>query len=180
MTAMNFSYDRYYPGIRAPWKDNGGAVYDFGLHFFDQALKLFGRPAKITAFVQNMRGVNKPEVGDIVRTISVLAPENVSEVGMQPQFAIYQPRKSLLQPVHRVPSLPHPIREGTAATLYGSWYQRIASLDTQLEEEPMPIVSGIFAPRYGQESQEIYGTVKNIAANNTAITTKSNLLTTVY
>lgn len=75
---MNFSYDRYRLGTRASWKDNAGAVYDLGSHLLDQALKLFGRPAKITAFIQNVRGVTKPEVDDIVRIISVLFPGSAS------------------------------------------------------------------------------------------------------
>jgi hypothetical protein len=63
------SYDRYRPGIRASWKDGASSVYDLGSHLLDQALKLFGRPARITAFIQNIRGVTKPEVDDIVSHI---------------------------------------------------------------------------------------------------------------
>ena len=69
---MNLSFDRYRTGIRASWKVGASAVYDLGSHLLDEALKLFGRPAKITAFVQNIRGVTKPEVDDIVRHLSVL------------------------------------------------------------------------------------------------------------
>jgi hypothetical protein len=32
----------------------------------DQILNLFGRPEKITAFIQNSRGVGNPEVDDSV------------------------------------------------------------------------------------------------------------------
>lgn len=66
------SYDRYRTGIRASWKDSAGSVYDLGSHILDQALKLFGRPARITAFIQNIRGVTKPEVDDIVSQIPVI------------------------------------------------------------------------------------------------------------
>lgn len=75
---MNSSYDRYRPGIRSSWKDSAGAVYDLGSHLLDQALKLFDRPAKITAFIQNIRGVTKPEVDDIVRKFLVFFPESIS------------------------------------------------------------------------------------------------------
>lgn len=63
------SYDRYRLGIRASWKDGASSVYDLGSHLLDQALKLFGRPARITAFIQNIRGVTKPEVDDIVSQV---------------------------------------------------------------------------------------------------------------
>lgn len=44
-------------------------------------------------------------------------------------------------------------------------------LDTQEEQlKAMPTVSSIFAPGYGQEPLEIYGTVENIAPDNTTIT----------
>ena len=75
---MNSSYDRYRPGIRSSWKDSAGAVYDLGSHLLDQALKLFDRPAKITAFIQNIRGVTKPEVDDIVRKFLVFFSESIS------------------------------------------------------------------------------------------------------
>lgn len=44
-------------------------------------------------------------------------------------------------------------------------------LDTQEPQlKAMPTVRGIFEPEYGREPQEIYGTVENIAPDNTTIT----------
>lgn len=55
------SYDRYSPSLKGSWKDNplpgNGLVYDLGAHLIDQALQLFGRPSKITSFVNHIRGL---------------------------------------------------------------------------------------------------------------------------
>jgi hypothetical protein len=43
-------------------------------------------------------------------------------------------------------------------------------LDTQEEQlKVMPFVSGIFEPGYGQEPQEIYGTVENLGEDGVSI-----------
>jgi hypothetical protein len=39
----------------------------------DQALTLFGRPEKLTAFIQNVRGVGNPEVDDCVSRILLIS-----------------------------------------------------------------------------------------------------------
>ncbi|KAG8218796.1 hypothetical protein J3R82DRAFT_4471 [Butyriboletus roseoflavus] len=153
-------YDRYRPGIRASWKDNAGAVYDLGAHLLDQALELFGRPAKITAFIQNIRGVTKPEVDDI---FTIYLHYNVGNPFPNPFTVLL--RSHILSA--KALQLRYVVR-GTKGvfTKYG--------LDTQEEQlKAMPTVSSIFAPGYGQEPQEIYGTVENIAPDNTSITKSS-------
>lgn len=98
-------------------------------------------------------------------------------MGMQPQFTIYlhynagfpfpNPFTVLLRShilSAKAPQLRYLVR-GTKGvfTKYGS--------DTQEEQlKAMPSVSGIFEPGYGREPQEIYGTVENIAPDNTTIT----------
>lgn len=56
--------------MKGTWKDEplpaAGQTYDLGAHLIDQALTLFGRPEKLTAFIQNTRGVGSPEVDDSV------------------------------------------------------------------------------------------------------------------
>lgn len=39
-------------------------VYDLGTHLIDQALHSFGRPSKLTAFMQNLRGIGDDSVDD--------------------------------------------------------------------------------------------------------------------
>jgi len=64
------SFDRYRTALKGTWKDKAlpgaGQTYDLGSHLIDQALTLFGRPEKLTAFIQNVRGVGSPEVDDTV------------------------------------------------------------------------------------------------------------------
>ncbi|KAG6832940.1 hypothetical protein H0H92_004824 [Tricholoma furcatifolium] len=61
-------YDRYRNTLKGTWKDEAlpanGQTYDLGSHIIDQALVLFGRPEKLTAFVRNARAIGSPEVDD--------------------------------------------------------------------------------------------------------------------
>ena len=43
-----------------------GLIFDLGPHLIDQALDLFGVPQKITAFLQNIRGIGDAAVDDTV------------------------------------------------------------------------------------------------------------------
>lgn len=56
--------------MKGTWKDEplpaAGQAYDLGAHLIDQTLQLFGRPEKITAFLQNVRGIGHAEVDDTV------------------------------------------------------------------------------------------------------------------
>lgn len=65
------SFDRYRTVLKNTWKDlpipANGLTYDLGAHLIDQALVLFGRPQKITAFVENVRGIGHKDVDDAVR-----------------------------------------------------------------------------------------------------------------
>lgn len=62
--------DRYRNFLKGSWKETvaagSGLVYDLGPHLIDQALHLFGRPARVTAFLQNLRGIGNEEVEDNV------------------------------------------------------------------------------------------------------------------
>jgi predicted dehydrogenase len=64
------SFDRYNAGLKGNWKDEklpaAGQTYDLGSHLIDQTLNLFGRPERITAFLQNVRAIRDPEVDDTV------------------------------------------------------------------------------------------------------------------
>ena len=64
------SIDRYRVDLKGSWKDKvrpaAGLTYDIGAHLIDQSLALFGRPDKITAFIENIRGLGNPEVDDWV------------------------------------------------------------------------------------------------------------------
>lgn len=70
------SFDRYRKALKGTWKDQSlpaaGATYDLGSHLIDQTLVLFGRPSRITAFIQNSRGVGDPNVDDSVCALFLL------------------------------------------------------------------------------------------------------------
>ena len=71
---MHPSFDRYRADLKGSWKDlpleGNGFTYDLGAHIIDQVLVLFGRPAKITAVIENLRGVGSKEVDDCVSIAS--------------------------------------------------------------------------------------------------------------
>lgn len=77
------SFDRYRPGLKGTWKDQplpgAGMTYDLGAHLIDQTLQLFGRPEKLTAFLQNVRGIGHPEVDDTVRLICLYLRRSIHD-----------------------------------------------------------------------------------------------------
>ena len=58
-------FDRFRLDLKGTWKDlpleGNGLVYDLAAHTLDQALILFGRPTKLTAFRENIRGAGSKE-----------------------------------------------------------------------------------------------------------------------
>lgn len=66
----DISFDRYRRELKGTWKDQplpaSGQTYDLGAHLIDQTLALFGRPHKITGFIQNIRGNGNINVDDTV------------------------------------------------------------------------------------------------------------------
>ncbi|KZS97626.1 oxidoreductase [Sistotremastrum niveocremeum HHB9708] len=64
VTDFESHFDRYSPALKGTWKDldhpGNGWTYDLGAHLIDQALQLFGRPEKLTAFLSNIRRVGNP------------------------------------------------------------------------------------------------------------------------
>lgn len=68
ITDYESHYDRYRNFLKGSWKESaipgGGQFYSLGPHLIDQALKCFGRPDKVTAFIKNIRGTGDPKVDD--------------------------------------------------------------------------------------------------------------------
>lgn len=67
---IHLRFDRFRLELKGTWKDlpleANGLTYDLAAHTIDQVLILFGRPAKITAFIENIRGLGSKEVDDAV------------------------------------------------------------------------------------------------------------------
>lgn len=70
VTEFESHFDRYRPSPRttAFWREaagpGAGHTFDLGPHLIDQVLQLFGRPNRLTGFIQNLRGFGGPAVDD--------------------------------------------------------------------------------------------------------------------
>jgi len=68
ITEFESHFDRYRKGLKGTWMDQplpaGGSTYNLGSHLIDQALILFGRPSRLTAFIQNSRQIGNMNVDD--------------------------------------------------------------------------------------------------------------------
>ena len=143
-------------------------MYDLGTHIIDQVVSLFGKPEKVTGFVENLRGLGDPSVDDSVRIYSS------SSITCDKQFSDnkYSSRSSSVMPsrLHkkypltiilrshilsaRAPQLRF-VARGTKGTFikYG--------LDCQEDQlKVMPDPKGIFRDDYGKEEQSIWGEVQ--------------------
>ncbi|KAJ7283781.1 hypothetical protein C8J57DRAFT_1171656 [Mycena rebaudengoi] len=154
-------FDRYRKGLKNTWKDQPlpsvGHTYDLGTHLMDQILNLFGRPEKITAFIQNSRGVGNPEVDDSftihmhyppvpgrARHITAIARAQLSSVrSAQPRYVVLGSKGSYVK--------------------YGVDVQ-----EDQLKAIPVP--NAIHEVGYGVEPESIWGTVECIGEDEATIT----------
>ena len=64
-------FDRFRTELKGTWKDQplraNGLTYDLAAHTIDQTLVLFGRPQRVTARIENVRGIGHKDVDDNVR-----------------------------------------------------------------------------------------------------------------
>ncbi|KZT12863.1 oxidoreductase [Laetiporus sulphureus 93-53] len=156
-------YDRYRTTIRNSWKDvpapANGLTYDLGSHLIDQALVLFGRPEKITAFIENVRGVGSEEVDDCF-TIFLRYPPRPAAVhtDVQPTSLTVILRSHILSV--RSPQLRYVVR-GTTGT-YTKFGIDVQEAQLKAMASPTEIVD---SPSYGREPEELWGTLENLAAD---------------
>ncbi|KAG5636427.1 hypothetical protein H0H81_008102 [Sphagnurus paluster] len=150
----------FYSCLKGTWKDEplpaAGQTFDLGSHLIDQALTLFGRPEKLTAFIQNIRGVGSPEVDD---TFTIHFHYPMSPRHPYPFTAIL--RGHILS--IRSPQLRYLVR-GTQGTYvkYGLDIQ-----EDQLKVIPTP--QAVLEEGYGKEPEAIWGTVENIEADDVTV-----------
>ncbi|TFK55834.1 NAD(P)-binding protein [Heliocybe sulcata] len=153
-------HDRYRTFLKGTWKDHAapgaGLVYDLGSHLIDQALVLFGRPNRLTAFIQNVRGIGDPNVDDcftlyfhynrVPHPLTVILRSHILSV--------------------RAPQLRWLVR-GTKGTYtkYGEdgqeGYIRAMSDPAQMLEDK----------EYGREKEKMWGTVENMREDGEIATT---------
>ncbi|KAI0701927.1 oxidoreductase [Cytidiella melzeri] len=159
-------YDRYRTTLKGNWKEQplpaSGLTYDLASHTIDQALVLFGRPTRITAHIQNLRGVGHVDVDDnfsIFMHYPPLTPLDPSPSGIKPTSFTVILRGSMLSV--KSSQVRYVVR-GTTGTYrkYGVDVQ-----EAQLKAIVSP--SDIFSDAtYGQEPETLFGTVENIEGDS--------------
>ncbi|KAI0080650.1 oxidoreductase [Panus rudis PR-1116 ss-1] len=155
-------FDRFRDTLKGTWKDlpapANGLVYDLGAHLIDQSLVLFGRPSKITAHVENLRGVGHPEVDDNF-TISLHYPalKPRSSTSVAPTSFTVVLRGTTLSV--RSSQLRYIVR-GTSGTF--------TKTGVDVQEDQLKVIG---SPKeivdesntaYGQEPEAIWGTLENL------------------
>jgi predicted dehydrogenase len=155
-------FDRYRAGLKGTWKDDvlpgAGQTFDLGSHLIDQTLQLFGRPNKVTGFIQNIRGVGSPEVDD---SFTIHLHYSAGSALPLPLTAIL--RGHILSV--RQPQLRYIVR-GTK----GSYVKyAVDPQEDQLKAIPEP--NGIHASNFGHEPEELFGTLQNIEADGATVRT---------
>ncbi|KAF8165194.1 hypothetical protein B0H34DRAFT_648131 [Crassisporium funariophilum] len=162
ITEFESHFDRYRKGLKGTWKDQpspaAGLTYDLGSHLIDQALCLFGRPQRITAFIQNLRGVGNPEVDD---SFTIYMHYDSGSRQPYPLTAIL--RSHILSV--RSPQIRYIVR-GTGGTYlkYG--------IDVQ--EDQLKVITSpnaILEEQYGMEPDYLWGTVEKMEADDLTVTT---------
>ncbi|KLO10162.1 NAD-binding protein [Schizopora paradoxa] len=149
-------FDRYRNDLKNSWKKEdqpgAGQVYDLGAHLIDQVVVLFGRPASVTGFIANVRGLGNQNVDDSF-TIILQYPANKSQ-----KLSLTVILRAHILSV-RSPQLRYIVR-GSKGTFvkYG--------LDVQEDQlKIMPDPKGIFTQSFGREPDEISGTIDTIDSN---------------
>ncbi|KAJ8523427.1 hypothetical protein ONZ45_g26 [Pleurotus djamor] len=150
-------YDRYRNTLKGTWKDHplpaNGQLYDLGTHIIDQTLVLFGRPAKLTAFVQNTRGIGHPDIDD---TFTIYMQYPAGSALPHPMTVIL--RAHILSV--RSQQLRYLVR-GTQGTYikYGVDVQ-----EDQLKTFTNPSTE-VFSSSFGHEPESLWGTVETLKAD---------------
>ncbi|KAI0663182.1 oxidoreductase [Cubamyces menziesii] len=158
-------FDRFRTELKGTWKDlpleANGLTYDLAAHTIDQVLVLFGRPAKITAMIENIRGLGSKEVDDCF-TIFLHYPPRKAAAGVQPQSFTAILRGHILSV--RSPQVRYVVR-GTHGTFlkYGVDVQ-----EDQLKVIPSPAAIAQ-NEQYGVEPEDIWGTVESLDADGKVV-----------
>ncbi|KZT12862.1 oxidoreductase [Laetiporus sulphureus 93-53] len=160
-------FDRFRTTLKNTWKDlpipANGLTYDLGAHLIDQALVLFGRPTKITAMIENIRGIGHEEVDDCFTIFLHYPRRPASPPGsLQPTSFSCILRGHILSV--RSPQVRYVVR-GTHGT-YIKFGVDVQEDQLKVIRHPAEITS---LPTYGLEPKDIWGTVENLAEDDKVI-----------
>lgn len=152
ITDFESHFDRYRNFLKGSWKESAkagsGLIYDLGTHLIDQALHTFGRPAKLTAFLQNLRGIGEDEVDDNF-TIILHYPRT----DQNPYLLTVTLRAHPLS--QRTPQLRYVVR-GSKGTFVKF------GLDVQEEQMKERGVEAFGKDWFGRESEEIHAELETV------------------
>ncbi|EJD00967.1 NAD-binding protein [Fomitiporia mediterranea MF3/22] len=150
LVEFNSHYDRYRMTLKGGWKDAklpaSGQTYDLGTHLIDQVVSLFGRPTKVTGFIENVRQIGDPDLDDSFNIIL-----------RYPATATRKYAMTVLLRGHIISARDPQIRFAIRGTK-GTFLKY--ALDVQEDQlKAMPSPQGIFDPAYGKEPEDIWGVV---------------------
>ncbi|KIY73753.1 NAD-P-binding protein [Cylindrobasidium torrendii FP15055 ss-10] len=162
LTADTYRFDRYRAALKGTWKDEpkpaAGQTFDLGTHIMDQALTLFGKPSKLTAFVQNVRGLGNPEVDDSF-TIYMQYPaggpsEHPLTVILRGQILSVRQKQTRY------------VVRGSKGTFEKS--------GVDIQEDQLRVLkapSDVFGESYGLEPEAIWGSLENLGSDGSVVQT---------
>ncbi|GJJ07518.1 hypothetical protein Clacol_001720 [Clathrus columnatus] len=147
LTEFESHFDRYRTSLRVHWHGSNtpgsGLLYDLGTHLIDQALVLFGKPQKITAFTQNIL-----ELGDVEDNFTILLHYLPDETKIYPITAIL--RSHFLSV--RTPQFRYSVK-GSKGTFTK---EGVDIQEDQLKAYDIPP----FDPNFGIEPADIHGVLE--------------------
>ncbi|KAJ3575173.1 hypothetical protein NP233_g1293 [Leucocoprinus birnbaumii] len=178
-TVLEFEshFDRYRTSLKGTWKDEArpaaGLTYDLGAHLIDQSLALFGRPDKITGFIQNIRGIGSLNVDDWVCYLIRFIPPNTNSVRpLDPQFTIHLHYE-------RGPARPYPVTAILRAHILSARSSQVRYLvrgtrgsftkygvDVQEDQlKVIPAPENILEIQHGKEPESLWGSLETVQAD---------------
>ncbi|KAI0921381.1 hypothetical protein AcV7_008336 [Taiwanofungus camphoratus] len=151
-------HDRYRTFLKGTWKDHpapaNGLTYDLGSHLIDQSLVLFGRPTKLTAMIENVRGIGSKDVDDNF-SIFLHYPPRLAPSGLQPASFTVILRAHIISA--RSPQVRYVVR-GVNGTY--------TKFGVDIQEEQLKAIQRaseiVQSSTYGQEPESLWGTLENL------------------
>lgn len=168
VTDCDRSYDRYRDYLKGTWKEKAGPgsgqFFSLGPHLIDQTLHCFGRPERVTAFIENIRGMGDEAVDDDVR--SFLSLTRILSDPHSYQFTV-------ILHYSRSASNPYVMRATLRGHLLSMRKEQLRfivrgskgcfskhGMDVQEEQMKHGGVEAVTAPDFGREPKEIWGTLE--------------------
>jgi predicted dehydrogenase len=148
-----------------------GLVYDLGSHLIDQALVLFGKPERVTAFLQNLGNL-----GDVEDNVSISWVHGVIILHPRLKFTIFLHYANSRKPypvtvilrAHFLSARSPQFRYSIKGTK-GSYTKE--GVDTQ--EDQLKGGVPVFDPAFGVESEDAHGLLEILQPDSTVLKTRS-------